>query len=483
MTLSNMTSFIIIIHAALGGISLLSGMIASLVTKGSEHHKMAGRIFYYAGVLAISLCFLVICFPGHWNPFLLTIGIFSLYFLIIGFRSRRYQLLSHSFFVDKVWTWVMATCCVAMIVVPIILFQTINIVTAVFGLLGLTISFRNLFAFAEAKHIRIAWLRFHIIHMSAGLISMVSAFMVVNNFLPSLFNWFLPTIIGTILISLSLKKYTKTSSKLTVNNAILILIFCSWSILINAQDHEKIKNRDLTLKIGLSKAQLQDSRLSGKTHQSWSPKYSISHIEVKENSRNHFQVDFVSMKFGKSGQPFGIRSIHSNVHFAYQRKIADGTWFGGYINTLTLINFPKNPGQTFFVNNPVSYTLSKSIGPSVTYSPGFDNHLNMASTVQAAALSYVVQPIYGHPYPEKYMEEGVFSPTQKNMVGPLIRSGKFLSFKKFRHMNIQLSVFYAFDNNFKMGIDYNYSNYMANANGKAVKMKNQDIFLTTGLFY
>jgi hypothetical protein len=29
----------------------------------------------------------------------------------------------------------------------------------------------------------------------------------------------------------------------------------------------------------------------------------------------------------------------------------------------------------------------------------------------------------------------------------------------------------------------NYSNYMANANGKPVKMKNQDIFLTTRLFY
>jgi hypothetical protein len=189
------------------------------------------------------------------------------------------------------------------------------------------------------------------------------------------------------------------------------------------------------------------------------------------------------MKFSKSDKIFNIHSINSNVHFAYQRKVADGTWLGGYINTLSLINFPKNPGQSFFVNNPVNYTISNSIGPSLSYSRGFDYNFNVASTIQTAALSYVIQPIYGHPYPEKFMEESVFNPTKGKMVGPLLRSGKFLTFKKFRHMNIQMSLFYVFNNNFKAGVDYNYSNYMANANGKAVRMNNHDFFITTGLLY
>lgn len=484
MTLSHIVSLIIIIHAALGVVSLISGTIATLVVKGSVSHKRAGKIFFYSGVLSISFSLLVISFPDHWNPFLLSIGIFSLYFLIIGFRSSKYQLLNHSFIIDKTLTWLMAISCVAMIILPILLLKAINIVTAVFGFIGLFVSFQNLLAFAEANNLNSNWLRFHIIHMSAGFISIISAFLVVNQLLPSLFNWFLPTIVGTALIIYNLKKYTKPSQKLIINKGILMLLFSTSTLFINGQDHQNnLKNRDLTIKIGLSKAHLQDARLSGKTHRSWAPKYSISHVETKENSRNHFQVDFISMKFSKSNKFFNIRSIHSNVHFAYQRKVADGTWFGGYINSISLVNLPKNPGQTFFVNNPVSYTISKSLGPSMTYSHGFKNDFNISSTIQMATLSYVIQPIYGHPYPEKYLEEGVFSPAKGKMAGPILRSGKFLSFKKFGHLNIQMSLFYVFNNNFKAGVDYNYSNYMANANGKVVKMKNQDIFLTTGLFY
>lgn len=480
-----LATLIIIVHAALGGIALLSGSVTSIVAKGSTSHKKAGRIFFYSGLTSISLSLIVVAFPGHWNPFLLSIGIFSLYFLIIGYRSSGYKDVEHSFLVDKFLTWIMAVICVAMIVLPLLLVQVINIVTSVFGLLGLVLCFRNLFAYAEATKVRNNWLSFHIIHMSGGFISIVSAFLVVNEFLPAVVNWFLPTIVGTSLILFSLKKYGGASKKLNLNKATLLLFLTLTSSFLYAQDHQNNpKNKDITLKFGLSKAQLKDDRLSGKVHHSWAPKFSISHIEVKENSRNHFQVDFVSMKFSKSDKLFNINSINSNVHFAYQRKVTDGTWLGGYINTLTLINFPKSPGQTFFVNNPVNYTLSSSIGPSFTYSQGFENNnFNVTSTVQTAALSYVIQPIYGHPYPEKYMEEGVFSPTKGNMVGPLMRSGKFLSFKKFRHMNIQMSLFYVFNNNFKAGVDYNYSNYMANANGKAVKMNNHNFFLTTGLLY
>ena len=484
MTLSHIAFLIIIIHAALGGVALLSGSLATLSVKGSTSHKAAGKIFYYSGILSIFLSLIVIAFPDHWNPFLLAVGIFSLYFLMLGFRSLRYCKIAHSFFIDKILTWMMVIICVIMIIVPIILYKTINIVTAVFGLLGLIICFRNLLAFAEDNEIRVYWLRFHIIHMSGGFISIVTAFFVVNNFLPSFLNWFLPTIIGTALIIHSLKKYNKISHKLKIHKGILMFLFSLSIILLNGQDHQKNnKNRNLTIKIGLSRAQLQDTRLSSKVHQAWAPKYSVSHIEVKENSRNHFQVDFISMKFSKSNKYFNIRSIHSNVHFAYQRKVADGTWFGGFINLIRLVNLPKNPGQTFFVNNPVSYTISKSLGPSMTYSHGFKNDFNISSTIQMATLSYVIQPIYGHPYPEKYLEEGVFSPSKGKMAGPILRSGKFLSFKKFGHLNIQMSLFYVFNNNFKAGVDYNYSNYMANANGKVVKMNNQDIFLTTGLFY
>lgn len=262
------------------------------------------------------------------------------------------------------------------------------------------------------------------------------------------------------------------------------LILCLLPLFLSSQDqYLDIKNKDITLRIGISRSQLEDSRLSGKVHKSWSPKYSISHIEVKDNSRQHFQVDFASMKFSKSNKRFSIQSIFSNVHFTYQRNIGNGTWLGGYINTISLINFPKNPGQTYFVNNPVSYTVSSSIGPAVSFTHGFDNGIHSIGTAQMAAISYAIQPIYGHPYPEKYLNEEIFSPTQSKMAGPLLKSGKLVSFKSFGHLNILMSVYYVFKNNFKAGLDYNYGFYMVNVNGKPVKMNNHDIFLTTGILY
>jgi hypothetical protein len=138
---------------------------------------------------------------------------------------------------------------------------------------------------------------------------------------------------------------------------------------------------------------------------------SIAYLTWKQKKipRNHFQVDFISMKFSKSNSFLIFAPYTPMFILLIKEKVADGTWFGGYINSISLVNLPKNPGQTFFVNNPVSYTISKSLGPSMTYSHGFKNDFNISSTIQMATLSYVIQPIYGHPYPEKYLEEGVLA--------------------------------------------------------------------------
>ena len=80
--------------------------------------------------------------------------------------------------------------------------------------------------------------------MSAALISMVSAFLVVNNLFPTLLNWFLPTIIGTVFIVFSLKKYVPkrvvSSLSTSVAMCILTLAFNHGNAQNTALPNEKI---------------------------------------------------------------------------------------------------------------------------------------------------------------------------------------------------------------------------------------------------
>ncbi len=207
MTLSAFIFALIMTHAALGGLALVTGLISAIVTKGQRFHKLFGKIFFYSGTSSIILSIVITQLPGHFNPFLLSIGLFSLYFLLMGFRSIGYKNENHNFTIDKLLTIGMAICCILMIVLPVLTLKIINIVTTIFGVLGLFITTSNLRWWADKEKVQKSGLRFHIIHMSAALISMVSAFLVVNDFLPSLLNWFLPTIIGTLFIVRALRKY------------------------------------------------------------------------------------------------------------------------------------------------------------------------------------------------------------------------------------------------------------------------------------
>lgn len=484
MTLSNFVYALILFHAALGGVALISGFVAAWAPKGQKTHRVAGKTFFYCGTLSIVVSLCVTCFPGHWNPFLLSIGVFSLYFLIIGFRSVHYKNSNYSVFPDKMVTWIMVVCCVLMIGLPIVISQVINIVTTVFGVLGLVLSYGNFKFYQDVEKTRTQWLRFHIIHMSAGFIALVSAFMVVNNFLPALLNWFLPTLVGTFFIVKNLRKYTSVRWKGALNSSLLLGSIMGLSLGVSAQDNpSSIKRRDVTLKIGLSRALVMDKRLSGIEHKSWGPRYSISHTEFTQNSRTHFQVDFANPTGSPSSKIFRLKTVNSNVQLTYQRQMAEGVWVGGFMNTHTLINFPKSALASFFTNNPISYTLTQSIGPAVSFTPGFNSEAPSTGTVQAAALSYVIQPIYGHPYPEKYFKEGVFDPNRTNMTLPLLKSGQLRTVNKLAHFNVQMSLYYVFSNNFKLGMDYNYGYFMANTSGKPVKMKNNDVFVTTGFLY
>ena len=184
----------IVTHAALGGVALLFGAIALLAKKGSAIHKGSGRIFYMSMVVSALLSLLIASSKGHENPFLFSIGLFSLYFLIMGLRSLRYKRVKISYTLDIIIAAFIVVIGIAMIIYPLVLEGNFNIVLTVFGAAAVVFGIRDLLRFRSPVKLRASWLQLHLGKMTGGYIAAVSAFLVVNQVLPSLLNWFLPSI-------------------------------------------------------------------------------------------------------------------------------------------------------------------------------------------------------------------------------------------------------------------------------------------------
>ena len=93
-----------------------------------------------------------------------------------------------------------------MIFFPIYLNGSLNIVLVVFGLTACIFGWRDFYLFRNPDELRLKWLKLHLGKMTGGYISAVSAFFVVNDILPGLWNWFIPGIVGGIYINYMIRK-------------------------------------------------------------------------------------------------------------------------------------------------------------------------------------------------------------------------------------------------------------------------------------
>jgi uncharacterized membrane protein len=205
MDLETFARLLIYLHAGTGALALAAGTVALFSRKGLKLHRKAGKIFFYAMLISAGLALVVAMLPGHQSPFLFSIGIFSLYFIITGYRALQYRLKTTLLF-DKVFSWLMAITGLAMILLPLIIHQTFNIILTVFGLVGLLFSTRDLYFYQKVVSLRKKWLRLHLSKMTAGYIAAATAFVVVNNVFPGITGWFIPGIIGSIYIFFQVRK-------------------------------------------------------------------------------------------------------------------------------------------------------------------------------------------------------------------------------------------------------------------------------------
>lgn len=212
-----MESFIqvlIYIHAGLGGLALVGGLVALSTQKGGRWHRGGGSVFFWAMSVSALLATMIALLPGHWNPFLFAIGIFTLYLVVSGRLALRYKSMKTSADLqfDKLVSWAMIIIGVGMVGYPAIQILTVGnagIVLAIFGAIGLSLALRDLRYFKNLERLRQNWLRLHLNKMIGGFIAATTAFFVVNEVLPGLWGWLAPTAVGTIFIAYWTRKVQK----------------------------------------------------------------------------------------------------------------------------------------------------------------------------------------------------------------------------------------------------------------------------------
>ena len=196
---------ILFIHVPLGGIALIAGAAALMVKKGSYAHIRMGRVFYFSMLGSAASSAVIAILPGHESPFLLSVGLFSSYFLLSGDGASLTERTPGEK-ADKVLSSAILVVGLLMISLPIFLNGSLNIVLVVFGLIACIFGWRDLYLFRNPDKLRPKWLKLHLGKMTGGYISAVSAFFVVNDILPGLWNWFMPGIVGGIYINYMIRK-------------------------------------------------------------------------------------------------------------------------------------------------------------------------------------------------------------------------------------------------------------------------------------
>ena len=209
---------LIYIHAGFGGIALCAGLVSIIAKKGKNIHRKSGLIFFYSMMLSGIIAMIVAVLPNHESPFLFAVGIFSLYFVLTGNRALNFKRKNPDLKIDKLISIIMITTGVLMISLPIILTKSINIILVVYAIVGIIFSVSDLILFTNPERLRKGWLKLHLGKMLGGYISATTAFVVVNEFFPSFYGWFIPPIVGSFIIAYWMRKMNKKTVAKTVYN-------------------------------------------------------------------------------------------------------------------------------------------------------------------------------------------------------------------------------------------------------------------------
>ena len=189
------------LHAFLGGIGLLSGMMSAVVVKGKRWHVQSGKIFSVAMMGSALISLVIAIMPNHENLFLFLIGVFTIYMVVAGNRALSFTLRTkqQATAADKAISGAMLIGSVAMILLGIygmIAPLPNSVLFLFFGGFGVLLTLGDFKTFRTFSQDKQARLKSHVGRMVGALIASVTAFIVAGLDFKTLMAWLSPTLIG-----------------------------------------------------------------------------------------------------------------------------------------------------------------------------------------------------------------------------------------------------------------------------------------------
>jgi len=206
-------TILISIHATLGGIGLLTGIVSMASRKGKRVHKSSGKVFSYAMVLS-SLISIPVCFmPGHENMFLFAIAVFTIYLVLTGQRALLYKLKNLKT-VSKWKDWFLSSImlCFGLCLIIEGAFKILypngpTVLFLFFGAVSVFLSIQDMRFYLNKNISSTEFVQRHIGQMSGAFIASFTAFLSAGLQLKHWLVWILPTVFISFWITYWIRKY------------------------------------------------------------------------------------------------------------------------------------------------------------------------------------------------------------------------------------------------------------------------------------
>jgi len=215
---------ILSIHVIFGFGALIGGLFPMFSKKGSRLHVATGWVYFWSmfGVfVTTAIMFYLKQTPGL--LFLMLIAILSFYLTLSGVRAVKFKKKGSK---ASPFDWIVGGfvlfCGIAMIGLSIYHWTQGNgaffyVLFMVFGLVTIGTAWESLVGFnkmrlgiEQPKH----WMYIHVTKMGGAYIATTTAFVVTNiRFLPELFVWIAPGVIGGFILSRVVNKYFSKDRK------------------------------------------------------------------------------------------------------------------------------------------------------------------------------------------------------------------------------------------------------------------------------
>jgi hypothetical protein len=212
--MKTLLAVLLIIHILSGFTSLITGGIASFTRKGGKGHRKAGRWYFWGmtGVFFTAIAISVL----KGLLFLFMVGFFSYYFVVRGYRLLYLKGLGRTQKPAAI-DWLIMSCALifgvsllAWAITQKLAGNSFWPVPMVFGVIAAGFAVADIRLYRNGPSSKQHWLTGHIASMGAGYVATWTAFVVTNvRYLPPVLVWLAPSLIGGILIIISIRRYSK----------------------------------------------------------------------------------------------------------------------------------------------------------------------------------------------------------------------------------------------------------------------------------